>query len=333
MNNELSKSQVLLTSLALNTPKNEAIGKAKTNNYYLTSNQATNNIRLIEIKYSLKEGEYIDEGIKVIKYLFQSNSSKYYLAKVEETNDNVLVKAFPYDPDEPKNEELIDTLSEDLQKVYQFLNDNILSYYDLIVLENEKKALIIMENIPEAQTLSTYLHTYNRFHVRPKGLKLSQIKIIMQGILKGLNFLHENNIIHMQLNPKNILIDKDLKVVKVTDYSMRINEFDVTNYPYYSSPELCFNKAFSFKTDIWSLGCILFEIFTGYKPYGIMKPIDSLFTISQCISPIEAANDDIKDFVYNRNNRPILDFLNQCFRPNESTRPTAEDLLYHKIFN
>lgn len=334
MNNKfkLSKSDFLLTSLTLNIQKNETIEKAKTNNCFLNSNQQTNNIRLIEISYSLKEGEFIDEGIKVIKYLFQSQTSKYYLANVEETNDNVLVKAFPYDLDEPKDEELINTLYEDLEKVYQFCNDNILSYYDLIMLENEKKALIIMENIPEAQTLSTYFHTFNKFHVKPKGLKPSQIKIIIKGILNGISFLHANNIIHMQLNPKNILIDKDLKVVKITDYLMRTNEFDVTNYPYYSSPELCFNKAISSKTDIWSVGCILFEIFTGYQPYGVMKSINSLFTISQCISPIEASNDDVKDFVYNRKNRDILDFLNQCFRPNESTRPSAEDLLNHKMF-
>ena len=333
MNNEtkLNKSELLKTPLTLNISRNETIEKVKSNEYSLNSNQQTNNIRLIEVNYLLKEGEYRADGIKVIKYLFQSQNSKYYLANIEEINENVLIKAFPYDLDEPKDEELINTLYQDIDKVCQFYNDNILSYYELIMLENEKKALIIMENIPEAQTLSVYLHTFNKYNMKPKGLKPSQIKTIIQGILKGLSFLHDNNIIHMQLNPKNILVDKDLKIVKVTDYLMRTNEFDVTNYPYYSSPELCFNKAISPKTDIWSVGCILFEIFTGYQPYGVMKSIDPLFTISQCISPIEAADDDIKDYIYNRKNRIVLDFLNKCFRPNESTRPSVDDLLIHKM--
>ena len=37
------------------------------------------------------------------------------------------------------------------------------------------------------------------------------------------------------------------------------------------------------------------------------------------------------DFIYNRKNRIVLDFLNKCFRPNESTRPSADDLLTHKM--
>ena len=309
-------------SLALSVPYQE---EEKNNQFNTAQN-------LREVSYTLKEGEYIDNGVKVIKLLFETEHSKFYLANIEEINENILIKTISYEVDDGKSEELLLKLSQEINKVYQLLNDNILLYYDYIQLEEEQKALIFMENIPNCQSLLVYCHNYNKYNKKPKGLKLNIIKHIIKSILLGLNYLHENNITHTQLCPKNILIDNDLKIVKISNHAMRTNSFDVTTFPYYSSPELCFNKTISTKTDIWSVGCILFELFTGYQPYGVMKSIDPLFTILQCISPIEAADDDVKDFIYDRKNRIVLDFMNKCFRPIESTRPSADELLGHKLF-
>ena len=54
--------------------------------------------------------------------------------------------------------------------------------------------------------------------------------------------------------------------------------------------------------------------------------------MAQYSSPIEYANDDIKDIFYSRANRKLLDLLQMCWRSNNLFRPSAKDLLEHPFF-
>ena len=92
-----------------------------------------------------------------------------------------------------------------------------------------------------------------------------------------------------------------------------------------------FLPEYEYENDIWSVGCIIFELLCGYRPYNNFSVHDAACSLAQCISPIEAANDDIKDIFYDKKNRIALDFLNQCFRNNDGARPSANDLLEHKF--
>ena len=156
----------------------------------------------------------------------------------------------------------------------------------------------------------------------------------MKGILSGLSYLHQNDVYHSELNLKNILIsENDISNVKIINYSIKANKELIQNNPYYSSPIIAFNKRPSYEDDIWSIGCILFELFCGYKPYYDLNAFNTRCSLAQYITPLEEANDDLKDIFYDRKNRVVLDFLNKCFRTTETTRPKAEDLLKHKFFN
>ena len=138
-------------SLALSVPYQE---EEKNNQFNTAQN-------LIEVSYTLKEGEYLVNGVKVIKLLFETEHSKFYLANIEEIHENILIKTISYEVDDGKSEELLLKLSQEINKVYQLFNDNILLYYDYIQLEEEQKALIFMENIPNCQSLLVYCHNYN----------------------------------------------------------------------------------------------------------------------------------------------------------------------------
>ena len=105
----------------------------------------------------------------------------------------------------------------------------------------------------------------------------------------------------------------------------------ITRPPYYMAPEVVLQKAYSYEVDIWSLGCIVYELVCGVKPYTDMNAFNAIYTLAQYTSPLENADENIKDIFYDKPNRSLLDFLQKCWRPNNTFRPSAEQLLTHKF--
>lgn len=92
---------------------------------------------------------------------------------------------------------------------------------------------------------------------------LDKIDFVFDQILSGVEAIHNTNNIHRDLKPKNIIVDKNLKV-NVIDYALlvdvRTDTFKIDYYgtPAYSSPEQLRNESLGFETDIWALGLILY---------------------------------------------------------------------------
>ena len=292
-----------------------------------------NNVIENEKNCTLTKGEEIAEGIVINKFLFNGSDSKFYLGIISSINSEVLIKCFSY---EKKGEEVILKIKDDFEKVKEIINDNILSYFDFQLDENKKTCQIFMEYLDDCVSLKSFFKKYNQSKPKNTGLPVKQIKIIIKGILSGLKSLHEENIYPGNIQPKNILVNKDLSKIKIINYSMKTHQEEILNYPYYSSSKKVFMKfmpEYEYENDIWSVGCILFELFCGYSPYYKFLPHEAACSLAQYISPIEAAKEDIKDIFYDKKNRIVLDFLNQCFRNNDGARPSAEDLLKHKFLN
>lgn len=282
---------------------------------------------------TLKIGDEISEGIIVDKFLYNGSNSKFYLGTISQINSEVLIKSFSY---EKKGEEVIEKIREDFEKVKEIINDNILSYFDFQVDEKKKTCQIFMEYLDDCISLQSYFKKYNQSKPKNTGLPVKQIKTIIKGILSGLKSLHEENIYPGNLQPKNILVNKDLSKIKIINYSMKTHQEEIFSFPFYSASKKVFLKfmpEYEYENDIWSVGCILFELYCGYYPYYKFLPHEAACSLAQYISPIEAAKEEIKDIFYDKKNRSVLDFLNQCFRNNDGARPSAEELLKHKFLN
>ena len=103
------------------------------------------------------------------------------------------------------------------------------------------------------------------------------IKLISTQLLSGLQALHKNGIIHCNLKPSNILIDeygnvkicdfkKSLKVSTMNPSLIKKNKSAMT--PCYTAPELFQEEGkYSFKSDLWALGCIMYELAVGQVPF------------------------------------------------------------------
>ena len=121
------------------------------------------------------------------------------------------------------------------------------------------------------------------------------IRNIGMQISKALQYLHGKKIIHQDIKPENILMTKDRQGVKLADFGVS-NRFEATIIDpkiarngtlRYMSPEQLDGRL-SFKSDIWSLGCLLLQLSTGKKPFFSIKDElqAALFPCSQKITPL-----------------------------------------------
>ncbi len=93
------------------------------------------------------------------------------------------------------------------------------------------------------------------------------------------------------------------------------------------APEVISEKPYAYEADIWSLGCIVYELVSGIKPYSNLNPVSAMSCMIQYSSPLEQAEEHIQDIFYDKPNRSLLDFFLRCWRPNNNFRPSANELL------
>eukprot|EP00003_Mantamonas_plastica_P024080 TRINITY_DN444_c0_g1_i13.p1 TRINITY_DN444_c0_g1~~TRINITY_DN444_c0_g1_i13.p1 ORF type:complete len:468 (+),score=56.13 TRINITY_DN444_c0_g1_i13:193-1404(+) len=99
------------------------------------------------------------------------------------------------------------------------------------------------------------------------------VRSVAQQLVKALQYLHANRVIHRDMKPQNILIGSN-GVVKLCDFgfarSMSNNTIMLTSIkgtPLYMAPELVQEKPYNHTVDLWSLGVILYELFVGVPPF------------------------------------------------------------------
>ncbi|MEQ1880005.1 MAG: serine/threonine-protein kinase [Burkholderiales bacterium] len=141
---------------------------------------------------------------------------------------------------------------------------NIVTIYD--IGRSERVAYMAMEYL-EGQELRQMLQA-------PTPIPLAHALEIGAQVADGLQYAHERLIIHRDIKPANIIILKDL-VAKITDFGiarMRNNEVKtatgiILGSPRYMSPEQVSGKRADNRSDIFALGVVLYEMFTGSSPF------------------------------------------------------------------
>ena len=147
----------------------------------------------------------------------------------------------------------------------------------------------------------------------------------------ALNYLHENNYVHRDIKPENILFSsKKTDIVKIVDFGtcktcMWKAGQKLTDYygtPYYMSPELL-QGSYSNKTDLWSVGVIMFSMVLGHVPFDGYSNQD---IFRKTIN--EGINFETKEF--RRKSIECTDLLKKLLYKAPESRISAMDAIQHK---
>jgi len=146
-------------------------------------------------------------------------------------------------------------------------HQNIISYKDAFY-DSELNALCIVTEFADDGDLEKKIND----HIKKKTqFSETQIFSIFIQILNGLKALHDQKIMHRDIKAANMLLFKDgfvkigdMNVSKVIKNGLMNTQ---TGTPYYASPEVWNNKSYDCKSDIWSLGCLLYEMTTLKAPF------------------------------------------------------------------
>ena len=198
---------------------------------------------------------------------------------------------------------------------------NIIGYKDAFFDKKSKTLNVVMEFANDGDISSKI--KYNLKH--DLFFKEEIIWDYLIQILEGLNYLHEKKIIHRDLKSANIFLMKD-RTIKIGDLNVsKINKLGMaytqTGTPYYASPEIWLDQPYDYKSDIWSLGCILYEL-CQLKP-----PFRGTSLKNLCINIQNGKYNPIPDF-YSNDLKNMISFMLQ---KDPNLRPSTKQILESDI--
>lgn len=210
----------------------------------------------------LSKGQKINDRYEIIKTIGEGGMANVYLANDTILDRKVAIKVLRGDLS--NDEKFIRRFKREALSVSNLSHPNIVEVYD--VGEEDGNYYIVMEYI-DGKTLKQLLQ-------KRGALTLNEVIDIMTQLTDGLSHAHEAYIIHRDIKPQNIMIE-DNGLIKITDFgiAMALNSTQLTQTNsvmgsvHYLPPEQANGKGSTIKSDIYSLGILMYELLTGSVPF------------------------------------------------------------------
>ena len=220
-----------------------------------------------------------------------------------------------------RKESMVQALKREINLLRDLQHPHIVQYLGSNCTED--KFNIFLEYVPGG-SVAAMLNSYGK-------LKEPLIRNFVRQILNGLSYLHSRDIIHRDIKGANVLVDNKGNI-KISDFgiSKRVEVSNLSNPAkghtnrsslqgsvFWMAPEVVKQTSYTRKADIWSLGCLIVEMFTGEHPFPNCNQLQAIFQIGQRAKPAtpEEASSEGKAF------------LDLTFEFDYEKRPEADDLL------
>jgi eukaryotic-like serine/threonine-protein kinase len=208
-------------------------------------------------------GKRISGRYKIIDMIGGGGMANVYLVHDMILDRDVALKMLRLDF--ANDEEFIRRFHREAQSATSLAHPNIVSIYD--VGEEDGLYYIVMEYV-DGQTLKQYIQQNAPIHV-------DEVIEIMKQLTSAISHAHQNHIVHRDIKPHNILIDRKGNV-KITDFgiAMALSATSITQTNsvlgsvHYLSPEQARGGTANKKSDIYSIGIVFFELLTGRLPFS-----------------------------------------------------------------
>jgi len=259
---------------------------------------------------------------EIVKELGKGAMGTVYLGRDPKINREVAIKTMALSQEFEADElqEVKDRFFREAETAGMLNHPNIVTIFD--AGEEHDLAYIAMEFL-NGSDLSPYTKKDKLFPV-PASLK------ICGKVAEALHYAHSQNVVHRDIKPANIMLLKD-KTVKVTDFgiaritaSSKTKTGVVLGTPSYMSPEQLSGKHVDGRSDIFSLGVMLYEMLTGVRPFRG----DSMATLM-----FQIANEPHPDIREHRKELPesIAKLIDQMLTKDPATRIANGNLVVRAI--
>ena len=196
---------------------------------------------------------------KVLEGIGEGSFGKVFRGECRETQQVVALK---FIPKHLKGDTELSSLRRECEIQRGLFHPNIVLMLDSF--ETEHEIVAVSEYVP--QQLCALLQAHG-------PMAESVVTPIACNLVSALYYLHSHRIVHRDIKPQNILLT-DTGLAKLCDFGfskkMEINTYvleSIKGTPLYMAPELIEQQPYDQKADLWSLGCILFELLTGRPPF------------------------------------------------------------------
>lgn len=246
--------------------------------------------RMGETPRAARVGETAIRGYRILRQLADSPVSRVYLAQSERTGDQVVLKVLRQPPDNGSGEKTFDRFLREYQIAAGIAHPNVARVHDFGA--GDDHAYIAMEYFPLGD-----LRARIKSSIRP----LQAVAFLRQ-MAEALKVLHAAGVLHRDLKPGNVML-RDESSVALIDYGLSkqfeldaaiTGSGEIFGTPYYMSPEQGHGRETDERSDIYSLGVILYEMLMRRKPYVAGTPMQVIYKHAH--SPLPELPAELKRF-------------------------------------
>lgn len=254
------------------------------------------------------------KNFEILQKLGEGSFSKVYKVKSKATKELLALKQVRLGPLSSKEKE--NALNE-VRILASIHHENIIAYKEAFIDEDSRTLCVVMEFAENGDVLMKINHhKQNRTYFSEQEIWDCLVQVTL-----GIKALHDMRIMHRDLKCANIFIGKngkyklgDLNVSKVMKSGMARTQ---TGTPYYASPEVWRDQPYNYSSDIWSLGCVIYEM-TAKTPPFLGKDMRSLYN-----KVVQGAYPPIPP----RYSNDLSNVIRSLLQVNPSYRPSCEKIL------